>query len=890
MGDPTLVVIDGHSLLFRAYYALPPFSDSLGRPTNGVFGYASMVLKVLADLSPTHACAAFDPHAPTFRHELSADYKATRKSAPEDFGPQVDLAREVTQALGLPILEKIGFEADDVLGTIAKTASAQGFLVTLVTGDMDSLQLVTDRVTVMLNRRGVSDTVIFTPKKVEEKYGFTPERVPDYKALRGDSSDNILGVPGIGDKTATALITEYGGIEEIRAAIPDMPDGRAKRALMEHGDRLAPNLRLATIVTDVPVNWSESDSRWRDHIAPAVRDLFVSLDFRSLLPRLPTQGAAVPTPVVQARAERTPATSEEVAALVAKATSDHALCLRTVIHGHARTGTLVGVAAGTRDGALTAFIPAESPDLSQLHCVLEDENTILIGYEVKRDLLHWHARGVSVRAQLWDAQLAAYLVTTHGKVGRLDELAGVRVSRAMESEELFDGRPAPRGATEHTVDERAAYWCDWMECLAALSEELRGALETMGAKDLLESLEMPLVRILAHMEEEGIAVDRAVLDEVHDTLAHEILRVEESARGAGAEGVNLGSPKQLQVLLYDTLHLEAGRKIKTGRSTDSDTLEQLREAHPIVPLIMEWRTLTKLQSTYLEALPPLIEEDGRIHTSYNQAVAATGRLSSTDPNLQNIPIRGVWGQPIRRAFVARPNFALVSVDYSQIELRVLAHMSRDPALIEAFLAGHDIHAATAALVYGVETNQVTPAMRRHAKAVNFGIIYGLSDFGLSRDTGMDRSQAKRFIEDYFSLFSTLSAHMTSVRVNAKEVGYASTLAGRRRHLPDLNSSNFHLRGAAERMAINMPIQGTAADIMKSAMIALDAATHDDPAVHVLLQVHDELVVETPKDNIVPVASLMRTTMQSAYDLAVPLVVDVRSGPNWGELAPLSLAD
>ena len=909
MDRDTLLLIDGHSLVYRAFFAMPALTNSRGEVTNAAYGFTSMLLKALGDHRPTHAVAAFDPPGRTFRHEQDDTYKAGRKPTPDDLIPQFPWCREIVSALGIPIIEVPTFEADDVIGTLSIQGEKAGLDVLIVTGDLDALQLVTPHVRVFANRRGISDTIVYDVERVFERYGFSPPLVVDFKALRGDVSDNIPGVPGIGDKTAMSLIQEHGSLEDILAAVPSMKESKVKRLLTEHEDQARLSKRLATIDTAMDIHLDIEGSRLGPHDEAVVRELFDRLEFRSLLGRLPTydnQPGSAATAAATAANGQGMLDLETVVAAVDVELVDHMaraedmterlreagrIAVRSVVHGSARRGELVGVALCALDSPDPAYyVPighegGNAPDavVDLVGRLLADESIVKEGYDLKQELLAWAARGTRFAGIGFDCMLAAYLcITTRARVPSLTVLAHDLCGVTEQPEEtlLGSGRTR-RSAAAVPVDEAASYYGTWVALVPAVRTALEAQLSEGELRRLFDVLEMPLVPILAAMERTGIRVDCDELAQLSGELARRIAELEEQVAETAGYTFNPGSTQQLSAFLYDGLGLAAGRRTKTGRSTDADSLEALRSEHPVVDVILEWRQLTKLKSTYVDALPLLCSQHGRVHTSFNQAVAATGRLSSADPNLQNVPVRTAWGQRIRHAFVADPGQVLVSADYSQIELRVLAHVTGEEELIASFMRGEDIHRRTAAEVYDVDPEQVTPDQRRIAKVVNFGVVYGLSDFGLARDTGMDQEAAKAFIERYFASFPKVTHYLDRTRMHAREWGWVETFMGRRRHLPDIRAANRQLRNAAERMAVNMPIQGAAADIMKLAMIRCDAAlTAAGVSSRLLLQVHDELVLETPDAEVDTVVDLVREAMGGAAELAVPLVVDVKVGQNW----------
>jgi DNA polymerase-1 len=909
----TLLLVDGHNLVYRAFHAMPALSNSRGEMTNAAYGFTSMLFKALNDTAPTYAIAAFDLPGPTFRHERVAEYKAQRVRAPDELRAQFPWAREVVLTLGIPIIEVPRYEADDVIGTLAQKAEAAGLDVIILTGDLDVLQLVTEHIRVFASRRGLSDTIIYDVAKVRERYGFEPPLVVDFKALQGDPSDNIPGVPGIGEKTAMSLVQQYGPLENVLDAVPTMPPGRVQRALESHMDQARLSKWTATIKVDLDIDLPLEDARLFHYDEAEVRELFDRLEFRSLLPRLP--GRAVAEDVAPATSPATPDAppgelqipgtdveividSRQADDAVERIRSAGAMSIRTVIDGNPRTGYLIGVAFAPKGEDVAYYMPvwhaglernADAAAVAALEALLVDSTIPKRGYDLKRELLAWRRRGIAVQGLQFDAMLAAYLTNSRLKVPTLPVLAHDLAALSVEAEEtlLGSGR-SKRGIADVPIEEAAAYYGVWVGLVDPVGDVLIRDMERSGATRLHDTMELPLVPILAAMEVEGVAVDCDLLGSISAEMHTRITEIESEVQEVAGYTFNPGSTQQLGRFLYDDLGLASGRKTKTGRSTDADTLEALRDEHPVVERILEWRQLTKLKSTYVDALPLLCTADSRVHTSFNQAVATTGRLSSSDPNLQNIPVRTQWGQRIRRAFHADKGQRLVSADYSQVELRVLAHVTGEPELIEAFQRGEDIHRRTAAEVYAVAPEDVTADMRRIAKVVNFGVVYGLSDFGLARDTGMSREDAHTFIDAYFNNFPAVTTYLESVRNHAREYGWVETFIGRRRYIADIRAANRQLRFAAERMAVNMPIQGGAADIMKQAMILVDEALRETGLrSRILLQVHDELLLEAPAEEVDQLVVLLRERMGAAEALKVPLDVDVKVGDNWGDMTPIA---
>jgi DNA polymerase I len=929
MPRETLLLVDGHALVFRAFYGMPVMTTSRGESTQVAFGFASMLLKALNERTPQYAVAAFDLPGPTFRHAEMEQYKAQRGPAPDEVREQLPVCREIVGALGLPIVEVPGFEADDVIGTLARLGEEQGLDVVILTGDLDALQLVDEHVRVLASRRGISELTEYDLPAVIERYGFGPAGVVDYKALTGDASDNIPGVPGIGQKTATQLIVEHGDLEGILAALPAMKEGRVKRTLTEHAEQARLSRRMATIVRDLDVPFEVEGARLGGYDRDVIRSLFERWEFRSLLNRLPPgAGEAVPPPgsgpgLVGPDGQQVPASFAQpvlplvaapsgtdvtivmdaatTAAAVERLRASARVMVRTVVAEPARDGDIVGLALATSEDAEHAwYVPIAHDGLegsgapgdvaAPLVSLLADRSVPKAAYDVKRELLAWWARGVEPFGFDRDLLLLSYLTTTRERVPELRVLLEDTCRVRADTETVLMGTGRNARTLAQLAIEEAGHCAGRLAALyGPLLTALEEAVETAAMRSLHDDMELPLASILARMERTGIGLDPAALIAIEGELSERISALESEAHDVAGHPFNLGSPQQLQVVLYDELGLAAGRKTKTGRSTDADSLEALRDETTLADLILEWRQL-RIVENWVRELPGIAAQDGRVHTSFNQAVATTGRLSSENPNLQNIPIRTEWGRRVRRAFVPEARgFSLVSADYSQIELRVLAHVTNDAVLIEAFRNREDIHASTAARVYGVDLDVVSPEMRRLAKVVNFGILYGLSEFGLSRDTGMSREDARAYIAQYHRTFATIGAYQERILNFARQTGYVETLFGRRRYLPNLLAAQRNIRGAAERQAINMPIQGTAADIMKLAMIAADARLRESGMrARILLQVHDELVLEAPDEEIAPLSALLASAMGGAVDLVVPLDVEVKVGQNWSDLVPVRL--
>jgi len=900
-----LLLVDAHGLAFRAYHALPEMTNRRGEPTRVAYGYTSILLLALSRGFDC-AIAAFDPPGPTFRDEKLATYKATRQAVPEELIAQIPACQQISERLNIPALMISGFEADDVIGTLARQAKAIGWHTVILTGDMDLLQLVDDTTVVqwMVGRRGSNEQVIYDVAAVRERYGFDPVQVIDYKALRGDSSDNIPGVPGIGEKTATTLIQTYGSLEGVLAAVDSMSEGRVKAALQANQELARLSREMVTIVQDVPgVTLDVTDCRLAEYDREAAASLLEELGMPSLVTRLPASSAssaelqperpaAAPAEVVLSR--------EAVAALATTLREAGSITVQIATDGPPRKGRVVGLGLATGVDQ-SWYCPVLSDgrgglswdELRPLVEVMVTSSVSKSSYQLKEALLAMRGAGADLDGASFDCVLAAYLADSRSRTPTLGALSREWGGPPAPDPEVYLGKGvAVRQPSTLTIEDAAQLYGGEAACAAAIRPQLEARLRESGQSELLRDLELPVLQILAEMEALGVRLDVEQLRDISADLNQQISTLEAEMFRLAGRSFSPGSTPQIAALLYDELGLKSSRRTKTGRSTDAQALESLRGEHPIVDLLLEWRQVTKLKSTYVDALPELVDpDDGRVHTSFNQAVAATGRLSSSDPNLQNIPIRSELGRRIRAAFIpAGEDWVLVSADYSQIELRVLAHLSGDPQLTAAFARGDDIHADTAAQVFGVSQAEVVAEQRRMAKVVNFGILYGLSSFGLGRDLGIAPDVADDFIKRYFATYSGVAAYLETVREEARRQGYVSTILGRRRYLGDITASNRQVREASERMATNMPIQGSAADIMKLGMIrTAQALRASGSPARMLLQVHDELLFEAPASAAAEVAELAAEGMAGAIELEVPLVVDLKVGPNWRDLSPLARA-
>lgn len=905
-----LLAIDGNSLLYRAFFAMKRDLKTVeGLSTNAVYGLALMLFRLLEEEKPDSIVVAFDAPVKTFRHEEFDGYKAHRKPAPDELREQAPIARQLVQAFNIPIIEIPGFEADDVVGTIARQSCERGYETIIVTGDLDALQLVNPCVKVMTTVKGVTDTVIYDEKAVEERFGIPPSRMVDYKALKGDPSDNIPGVRGIGDKKACMLVQQFGSIESMYERIDELKDEKLKNLLLASARDAEMSKRLATIVTDVPVEVTVEDLKVREPDYERLRTLFRELEFRSLLKRIPEPaepGDYMDIPRAELGVCRTIESEAEFRALVEHLQSVGRFALRThTTDGKPTESDLLGLAFSTGIGE-TAYVrvkregpPMDSSgtlfgfdteveekpfavDISELRGILESPDILKIGHDLKNDIETLKLKNVKLCGINFDTMLGAYVLNSTRSSYTMSDIAfeqlGLELPEIEKRPKKGDVQPEPDVTT-----------CAEAEAAWRMVPVLQEKLERDGLLELMQNVEMPLAPVLADMELRGVAVDTDYLATLSVQLNDSIRKLEQEIYSLAGHEFNIGSPKQIQTVLFEEMQLPAGKKTKTGFSTDAETLEALSVMYPIVAAILRWRELSKLKSTYADALPKLINrKTGRIHTSLNQAVTTTGRLSSSEPNLQNIPVRTEVGRQIRKAFVATGDNLLLSADYSQIELRILAHVTDDFELVRAFEHDEDIHTHTASTLFSVPEAEVTPDMRRVAKTVNFAVIYGMSDFGLARELGITTREAHDFIQRYFAKFPGVSRYTTETVEFAQKTGHVLTLLGRRRYIPEINSSNRNVRQFAERAAVNMPIQGAAADIIKLAMVSVSKALEERKlAAQMVLQVHDELVFEVPPDEVDEVASLVRERMENAFELAVKLLVDVKVGKNWAEMEPVS---
>jgi DNA polymerase I len=887
-----LVLIDSNALIHRAYHALPPLTTKTGEIVNAVYGYTSVLLNVLAKFKPEYIVAAFDLKEPTFRHKEFKDYKATRVKAPDDLYAQIPRVKELVRAFNIPIVEKEGYEADDLLATFARKTEKlhPDVEVIVVTGDLDTLQLVNDQTKVFALRRGMSDSVLYGEKEIFERYGLKPDQMNDYKGLRGDPSDNLPGVRGVGEKTASDLLQKYETLENIYKNLSEIKEGVRKK-LEQDKVQAYFSKRLATLVDNVPVNFDLEKARVGDFSRVKVINLMRELEFFSLLRRLPGyedhmknieegQAGKIRKPEEAGKIEWKKIGSWEIPEIKE---------ILSVVSDGEIGEELKGLAISPNPIA-SFYIPKVDEKVKK---IIGDEQVKKIGFDLKKDWRILQENKTTLRGIGFDVQLAAYLLKSGSNLS-WEDLVMQELGVMVEKKDKKKGQATLVFQKED--DGGVEKVCRRAALNFSLKEKLEKNLKRISSEqiadgrektisNLFENLEMPLVKILAQMEKEGIKINKTVLHGISEKLDRRVEKLDVEIQKMAGEKFNVNSNVQLREILYEKLKIPTKniKSGKTGYSTASAELQKIKSLHSVIPKIEEYRELFKLKTTYLDPLPNMADSSSRLHTTFNQAVTTTGRLSSSDPNLQNIPIRTDLGQVIRTAFEAKAGYRLVSADYSQIELRIAAHLSGDVRMITTFLGGEDIHAATAARVNKIDFDKVTKKMRSAAKALNFGIIYGMSTFGFAQSASVDQEEARDFIRKYFANYPQVAQFLDEVKNSAREKGYVETEMGRRRYIPEINATNLQLRNAAERMAVNMPIQGLAADIIKLAMLAADRLIQEKyPEVRMVLQIHDELLFEVPEKQAEKFARDIKAEMESVYNMSVPLIADVKIGDNWGE--------
>jgi len=866
-----LILIDGNSIAYRAFFALPLLNNDKGVHTNAVYGFTMMLMKILEDEKPTHVLVAFDAGKTTFRHKTFSEYKGGRQKTPPELSEQFPYIRELLNSYGIFHYELENYEADDIIGTLSLQGEKEDFEVIVISGDKDLTQLSSDHTTVYITRKGITDIESYTPEHIKEKYGLTPDRIIDMKGLMGDSSDNIPGVPGVGEKTAIKLLKEFDSLENLLTSIDQVSGKKLKEKLEEYKDQAIMSKELATITREAPLTITLENAKFPGMQTEKLKEIFKELGFHSLLDKM---GVSPEEENIELEEIKYTSVEEVTPEIFANYNTLYVEVLEDNYH----YAPILGLSLLNENGAfyLPIDIVLDSPVFKEW---AEDESKEKVVYDAKRSEVALRHKGIHLKGITFDGLIAAYIANPSATIEDVASVAKSYGYTSIQSDEAFYGKGAKRKIPEEAIlaDHivRKAY------ALEAIKEKMDEELKNNNQESLFYDLEMPLSLVLADMESTGVKVDVDRLKAMGIELSERLEQIENRIYELAGETFNINSPKQLGVILFEKLGLPVVKKTKTGYSTSADVLEQLADSHEVIRDILEYRQLGKLKSTYIEGLQKVVH-NGRIHTMYNQVLTQTGRLSSIDPNLQNIPIRLEEGKKIREAFVpSQKDWVIFAADYSQIELRVLAHIANDEKLIEAFREDHDIHTETAMSVFHVNAEEVTSNMRRHAKAVNFGIVYGISDYGLSQSLHITRKEAAQFIERYLESYPGVKNYMEEVVAEAKQKGYVSTLLHRRRYLPDITSRNFNLRSFAERTAMNTPIQGSAADIIKKAMIEMAKRLESEGLqAKLLLQVHDELIFEAPESEIEKLKEIVPDVMENAVELNVPLKVDYAYGKTW----------
>ena len=875
-----LIIIDGNSIINRAFYALPDMSNSEGLKTNAIYGFTRMLFKIIDDYKPTHISVAFDKKAPTFRHQEFADYKAGRKKMPDELRQQLEPLKELLDVFNIHRMEMAGYEADDLIGTVSKMGEDNDYTVYIVTGDKDAIQLASNKTTTLITKKGVGEVEEYNYDSVIERYEMTPTQFIDLKGLMGDKSDNIPGVPGIGEKTGIKLIKEFSSIENL-IENTDKLKGSVKKKIEENKEQAIFSKKLATIIRDVPIEINLDELSYGDYDRSKVIEEFKRFGFNTLIKQIIDM-------------DGDESTEEEVSLNInhldnieefkKEVENNKKVYIKTVSKvGNILDQKILYVFV-TTDGEDIYYIKEDELDL--VKDIISNEEIKKIGYNLKDDYLAFKPYNIEIKNIYFDITIAEYLIDSKSSTSyECSEIAMKYLTKKIKSEEDLLGKGAKaKKFQELDFEELSTYFATILNVVYSVSTMMENTIKEMDMEYLFYDVEMPLVEVLGSMEYEGMKVDKTQLNELGKNFKEIITKLEEEIFELAGEKFNINSPKQLGVILFEKLELPIIKKTKTGYSTNADVLEKLRDKHDIIDKITEYRQIVKLNSTYVEGLVGIINPiSGRIHSSFNQTITTTGRISSTEPNLQNIPVKTEMGREIRKVFIADDNCKLVDADYSQVELRVLAHMSEDEHMIEAFQNDEDIHAKTASQIFGVNIDEVTSLQRSEAKAINFGIVYGKTDFGLSQDLNIPVAKAKAYIDSYFENYSKIKDVMDLAISEGKEKGYVLTIFNRRRYIPEINSSNFMVRKQGERFAMNAPIQGSAADIIKIAMVNVYTRLKDENLKSkLILQVHDELIVEAAEDELDKVSVIVREEMESAVNLHVHLDVDLNVGTSWFE--------
>ena len=881
--DKRLIIIDGNSIINRAFYALPDMTNSEGLHTNAVYGFTRMLFKIIDDYKPTHISVAFDMKAPTFRHKEFSEYKAGRKKMPNELGQQLQPLKELLDTFNIHRMEMAGFEADDLIGTVAKKAENDDFKVYIVTGDKDAIQLASNKTTTLITKKGVGEVEEYNYDSVVERYEMTPTQFIDLKGLMGDKSDNIPGVPGIGEKTGIKLIKEFSSIENLIENTNQLK-GSVKKKIEENKDQAVFSKKLATIITDVPIEISLDELSYGDYDKNAVIEEFKKFGFNTLIKQVLAMDGGNEESIVEEKIELNINHLEDISAFKNEIEKTNKLFIKTVSKvGNILEKNLIYVFVSA-DGKNIYYINDE--ELELIKDIISNEEIKKIGYNLKDDYLALKPYDIQLNNMFFDIAIGEYLIDSKSSTSyECSDIAMKYLTKKIKSKEELLGKGAKaKKFSDLELEELSTYFGEILNIVYNVYPIMEKAFKEIDMEYLFYDVEMPLVEVLGSMEYEGMAVDKNQLEELGNKFKEIISNLEKEIFTMAGEKFNINSPKQLGVILFEKLELPVIKKTKTGYSTNADVLEKLRDKHEIIDKITEYRQIVKLNSTYVEGLSNIINPiSGRIHSSFNQTITTTGRISSTEPNLQNIPVKTEMGREIRKVFIAKDNCKLVDADYSQVELRVLAHMSDDEHMIDAFQHNMDIHSKTASQIFGVDINDVTSLQRSEAKAINFGIVYGKTDFGLAQDLNIPVPKAKAYIESYFANYDKIKVFMDEAIKNATDKGYALTIFNRRRYIPEINSSNFMVRNQGKRFAMNAPIQGSAADIIKIAMVNVFTRLKDENLKsRLILQVHDELIVEAVEEELDQVCNIVKEEMESAVNLQVHLDVDLNVGDSWFE--------
>ena len=881
--DKRLIIIDGNSIINRAFYALPDMTNSEGLHTNAVYGFTRMLFKIIDDYKPTHISVAFDKKAPTFRHKEYADYKAGRKKMPDELGQQLQPLKELLDTFNIHRMEMAGYEADDLIGTVAKMGEDNDFEVYIVTGDKDAIQLASNKTTTLITKKGVGEVEEYNYASVVESYEMTPTQFIDLKGLMGDKSDNIPGVPGIGEKTGIKLIKEFSSIENIIENI-DQLKGSVKKKIEENKEQAIFSKKLATIIRDVPIEISLDELSYGDYDKKAVIEEFKKFGFTTLIKQVLAMDDIEGESTVEEKIELKISHLDNVLEFKKEVEKTNKLFIKTV----SKVGNIL------EQNLMYVFLSADGEniyytndeELELIKDIIFNEEIKKIGYNLKDDYLAFKPYNIEINNMFFDIAIGEYLIDSKSSTSyECSDIAMEYLTKKIKSQEELLGKGAKaKKFSDLSLEELSTYFGEILNTVYNVYPMMEKTFKDMDMEYLFYDVEMPLVEVLGSMEYCGMAVDKNQLNELGNKFKEIISNLEEEIFSLAGEKFNINSPKQLGVILFEKLELPVIKKTKTGYSTSADVLEKLRDKHEIIDKITEYRQIVKLNSTYVEGLLGIINPiSGRIHSSFNQTITTTGRISSTEPNLQNIPVKTEMGREIRKVFIADEHSKLVDADYSQVELRVLAHMSGDKHMIEAFQNDIDIHSKTASQIFGVDVNDVSSKQRSEAKAINFGIVYGKTDFGLSQDLNIPVPQAKAYIESYFANYDKIKVFMDDAIKNATDNGYALTIFNRRRYIPEINSSNFMVRNQGKRFAMNAPIQGSAADIIKIAMVNVFTRLKDESLKsRLILQVHDELIVEAVEEELDKVCNIVKEEMESAVNLQVHLDVDLNVGDSWFE--------